>query len=144
MKQQLIITKGLPASGKSTWAKEWALVDPIKRVIISRDGLRLMLGKYWVGEREKLVTSLEKRCIFEALTQGYDVVIDSTGFRWTNEDNSNYVRMFNVEVTIEDFTDVPLEVCIKRDSKREMKVGEEIITNFYNRYIKDELESRKA
>lgn len=43
---KLIITRGLPASGKSTWAKQWVLEDPEHRVRINQDDIRLMLGKY--------------------------------------------------------------------------------------------------
>ena len=39
---KLIITRGLPASGKSTWAKQWVLEDPEHRVRINQDDIRLM------------------------------------------------------------------------------------------------------
>ena len=53
--KRLIICRGLPASGKTTWAKEWAMGDPYHRVRINQDDIRLMLGKYWVPARELLV-----------------------------------------------------------------------------------------
>ena len=42
----VIFTKGLPASGKSTWAKAWAAEQP-GRVRINSNDLRAMMG----GER---------------------------------------------------------------------------------------------
>ena len=40
---KLILTRGIPASGKSTWAKAWVQEDPQRRVRVNRDDLRRML-----------------------------------------------------------------------------------------------------
>ena len=40
----MLILQGLPASGKSTYAKEWVNQDPKHRVRINRDTMRLMLN----------------------------------------------------------------------------------------------------
>lgn len=37
----LTITRGLPGSGKSTWAKAWTAADPTCRARVNRDDLRL-------------------------------------------------------------------------------------------------------
>lgn len=75
---KLIITRGLPASGKSTQAKQWVLEDPEHRVRINQDDIRLMLGKYWVPKREPLVQHIQEEALIEALLKGYDIVIDNT------------------------------------------------------------------
>ena len=75
---KLIITRGLPASGKSTWAKQCVLEDPEHRVGIHQDDIRLMLGKYWVPSKEKLVQHIQKEALIEALDTGYDIVIDNS------------------------------------------------------------------
>ena len=75
---KLIICRGLPASGKSTWAKQWVLEDPEHRVRINQDDIRLMLGKYWVPSREKLVQHIQEEALIEALLRGYNIVIDNT------------------------------------------------------------------
>lgn len=64
---KLIITRGLPASGKSTWARQWVLEDPKHRVRINQDDIRLMLGKYWVPKREPLVQHIQEEALIEAL-----------------------------------------------------------------------------
>lgn len=43
---KIIICRGIPASGKSTWAKQWVLEDPEHRIRINQDDIRNMLGKY--------------------------------------------------------------------------------------------------
>src|SRR3990167_2822145 len=39
---QLVCTRGLPASGKTTWAREGVANDPARRVRVSRDDFRAM------------------------------------------------------------------------------------------------------
>ena len=84
---KLIICRGLPASGKSTWAKQWVLEDPEHRVRINQDNIRLMLGKYWVPKREPLVQHIQEEALIEALLKGYDIVIDNTNLNKKVLDN---------------------------------------------------------
>ena len=37
-------------------------------------------------------------------------------------------------IEIKDFTNVPLDVCLERDSKRENPIGEDIIKGIFNKY----------
>ena len=50
--KRIILTRGIPASGKSTWAKQEVLKDPEHSIRINRDDLRNMSGQYWVPARE--------------------------------------------------------------------------------------------
>lgn len=84
---KLVICRGLPASGKSTWAKRWVLEDPEHRVRINQDDIRLMLGKYWVPKREPLVQHIQEEALIEALLKGYDIVIDNTNLNKKVLDN---------------------------------------------------------
>lgn len=138
--QQLIITRGLPGSGKSTYAREWVNQDPKERIIVNRDSIRRMLGPYWVPEREGLVTTIEHNMIRDGLINNYHVILDATNFKATIKNYSDMIRAWgihNYEVKFMDFTDVPLEVCLERDKLRpgDQQVGEEVIMNFYNKYL---------
>lgn len=132
---KLILTRGIPGSGKSTWSRKWVEENSSTRIRVNRDDIRNMLGPYWIPSREKLVTTLEHSAVISALQSGYSVVLDATNFHnekpWQKISND-----YNVVMEIQDFTDVPLEVCIERDSKRENPVGAEVITHFYNRHLK--------
>ncbi len=75
---KLIICRGLPASGKTTWAKEWVMRDPEHRVRINQDDIRLMLGKYWVPAREPIVGAIQQEAVIAAMNFGVDIVIDNT------------------------------------------------------------------
>ena len=133
---KLIITRGLPASGKSTWAKQWVLGDPEHRVRINQDDIRLMLGKYWVPSREKLVQEIQFNAIIEALNREFDVVIDNTNLNNKVLDQFNrLIRTFeDYEIEYKDFFDTPLSVCIERDKNRDLQVTEKVIRSFYNKY----------
>ena len=133
---KLIITRGLPASGKSTWAKQWVLEDPEHRVRINQDDIRLMLGKYWVPSREKLVQEIQFDAIIEALSREFDVVIDNTNLNNKVLDQFNrLIRTFeDYEIEYKDFFDTPLSVCIERDKNRDLQVTEKVIRSFYNNY----------
>lgn len=144
--QKLIICKGLPASGKTTFSREWVNEDPKHRIRVNRDDIRRMLGPYWVPSREKLVTKIENSMILTSLTDKYSVVVDATNFR----DDERFKTLIlhleglfdekgeeTVKIEVKDFTDVPIEVCIERDKNRpkDEQVGEEVIRNMYNKYL---------
>lgn len=133
---KLIICRGIPASGKTFWAKQWVLEDPEHRVRINQDDIRLMLGKYWVPSREKLVQHIQKESLIEALTKGYDIVIDNTNLnKKVLEEFDRLIKTFeNYEIEFKDFFDTPLSVCIERDKNRNLQVTEKVIRNFYNNY----------
>ena len=133
---KLIICRGIPASGKTFWAKQWVLEDSEHRVRINQDDIRLMLGKYWVPNREPLVQHIQKEALIEALDRGYDIVVDNTNL---NKKVLDFYRALVIDhgnhaIEYKDFFDTPLSVCIERDKNRDVQVSEKIIRNFYNNY----------
>ena len=133
---KLIICRGIPASGKTFWAKQWVLEDSEHRVRINQDDIRLMLGKYWVPSREKLVQEIQFDAIVEALSREFDVVIDNTNLNKKVLDQFNrLIKTFeDYEIEYKDFFDTPLSVCIERDKNRDLQVTEKVIRSFYNNY----------
>lgn len=142
-KQKVIILKGLPASGKSTYAK--ALVDSsngkFKR--ISKDDLRAMLdNSNFSKTNEKNILYVRDNLMNMLLVQGYSVIIDDTNLHPKHEQTitGEVVELMGdlVDVEIEDFTNISLEECIKRDQKRSNYVGEKVIRDMYNRFLRPE------
>lgn len=133
---KLIICRGIPASGKTFWAKKWVLEDPEHRVRINQDDIRLMLGKYWVPSREKLVQEIQFDAIVEALSRGFNVVIDNTNLNKKVLDQfDRLIKTYeDYEIEYKDFFDTPLSVCIERDENRDLQVTEKVIRSFYNNY----------
>ena len=144
--QKVTILQGIPASGKSTWAREQALAKPKEVVIVNRDAIRDSLGKYWVPERENLVTKIENSYIINAIESGYDVIIDATNFNPAFlrnlmkliQDKKDELKI-ELHIEVKRF-DISLESAIWRDRIRGLKggrrVGKKVITGFYERYIK--------
>lgn len=130
---KLLMLKGLPASGKSTYAKE-LVAQGWKRV--NKDDLRSMIDdNKWSRENEKDIISSEMALCILALKQGYNVVVDDTNFghedRWREVATKN-----NAEFQIK-FFDVPISECIERDSKRGSRaVGGKVIQRMYDQYLK--------
>lgn len=136
---KVILCRGIQGSGKTTWAKQWALEDPEHRVRFNNDDIRNMLGKYWVTSREHLVSDIKKDFMVSAMEFGYDIVVDNMNFNpkeveyYENlvDSTLGYMNCYSLEY--KDFF-IPLEVCIERDSKRENPIGEEVIRKTYERY----------
>lgn len=132
---KFIITRGIPASGKTFWAKQWVLEDPEHRVRINQDDIRLMLGKYWVPSREPLVSHIQQEAICRAMSLGLDIVLDNTNLNpKVLKSLSDVAASSKYELEYKDFFDTPLSVCIERDKARDIQVSEKIIRNFYSNY----------
>lgn len=141
MKQKIILTKGLPASGKTTWAKELLKLEPRKWKRINKDDLRSMLdGGEWSKENEDFIIMARNILVGVALGQGYNVVVDDTNL--SDKHYNTMVELFGKDADIEykDFTDVPLKECIRRDFFREYPVGEKVIRRMAKMIPKKEIE----
>lgn len=124
--------KGLPASGKTTWAKAQTGF-----VRINKDDIREELGGHWSREKEKLVIGERNKRIVENLISLKSVIIDDTNFNPVHErDLKDLANKLGAIFEIKYFTDVPLEVCLERDSLREKKVSKEVIMKMYDKYLK--------
>ena len=142
MSLKLIITKGIPASGKTTWARKWVNEDSDNRVRVSRDDIRNMLGPYWIRSREGLVSKIEREMVTRALTEGYSVVVDKMNLRSNGDEfrhivNKNF-KDNSIDIEEKDFTDVSLAECLRRDKEREDSVGADIVIDKYKKYIKND------
>lgn len=143
---KVIVCQGLPASGKTTWAKEWVKENPKGRVRFNRDDIRNMLGEYWVPAREKLINSIYDTFMNESMLAGYDIVIDNMNLNdrtckeieYMVNDFNDWIKLSPLEIHYDieykKFTDVPLETLLERDSKRENPIGEKVIRDLYNKY----------
>lgn len=141
---KLLILRGIPASGKSTFSKKLCKNNPYTWVRVCKDDIRNMCGKYWVPSREKLITSLEESAISEAFSHGYNVVVDATNINSNFQHIIDHIDFVNSDTKIiveyKNFT-IPLYKAIWRDFKRGLfggrKVGYKVIKQFYNKYYEN-------
>ena len=129
-KPKFIMMCGLPASGKSTYAKELAL--KYNAVILSSDKLRIEMYDDVNDQQhnEEIFKELHKR-IKENLISGKNVIMDSTNI------NSKRRRAFlselkNIPCVKECYIiATPYEECLKRNKERDRVVPEEVIKKMY-------------
>jgi len=139
------IYKGLPASGKTTHAKEKVAKSncAIKRV--NKDDLRAMLdsGRH-SGGNEKFVLDLRNNIIRMTLNRGKHIIIDDTNFNPIHEESIRKIaKEYNAEVKVKFFYITP-EEAIKRDLQRPNSVGAKVIWDMYNTYLKPKEEVEKG
>lgn len=134
--KQVILTKGLPASGKTTWAKEMLKQHPGQYKRIGNDDLRAMLDDgLFSDSNEKFMERSRDQLILAALEEGKHVIVDATHLSPRHERHIADLTRGKAEVTIQDFTDVPLEECLARDAKRANGVGERVIVRMYQEHL---------
>jgi predicted kinase len=132
MKQlKIILTYGLPASGKTTWAEQFAIENNYTN--ICKDDIRLANPTY----KEKKVIIERDLKTRESLSSGKSAIWSDTNLNPIHKKMAEEIaKEFNATVEIKDFSDVPLEECLKRDIHRGVKaVGDQVIKKMYYEYL---------
>lgn len=139
--KKVILLKGLPASGKSTYAKELQVQNPGMYKRINRDDMRAMLdNSHFSKSNEKFVKQLRDYLIIKALENGKHVIVDDVNLSPKNLNRiEQLVSDFNkanndqVQVEVREMKTSLVE-CLERDAKREKKVGEKVIRDFHRQF----------
>lgn len=139
---KVIICKGLPASGKSTWANAYIADNP-NFVKIEKDEIRKKSNLFKDGVYnykrgdEGIVLKERDRLMNEALSKGKSVISADTNLTQKNIlQISNIAKKYGAEVEIVYFLDVPLRELIERDRVREYSVGEQVIRRMFHEKVK--------
>lgn len=129
---ELIICRGISASGKSTWAKAWASAAPA-RVRINRDDIRFQMYGTYHGEPidENVVTKVEDSMIAAALSSGSSVVVDDTNIRHAFVKRIAEIgQAHGATVSVKHFH-ISLDEAKVRNAGRERKVPEDVLAKQY-------------
>lgn len=131
---KLIMMRGLPASGKTTYARN--LVDK-GYVRVNKDDLRAMMhNSKWSDARETWILSTRDDIVREALSNGQSIIVDDTNFAPKHEATLRaFAKKYAAEFEIVD-VEASLDECINRDVKRANGVGEKVIRDMYDRYVR--------
>lgn len=136
----LHITRGLPASGKTTWANAWVAEDSGARARVNRDDLRAMVygsATDYSWPQEAAITEASRELVRTLLKTGRDVVADDMNLRpkyvreWLRFAHANGFDHVNVV----EFPCSP-EESIERDAARTHPVGAEAITRMVEKYTR--------
>lgn len=136
---ELIVTRGISNSGKSTWAKKWVEEDPCTRRRVNRDTIReagFTIPEY-ITEQEELVTLYQQGAVEHLLKSGKSVVVDDMFLM------PRYVKPFYTMATkhgakfsVREFP-IDLETAITRATKRAedggLEVKPDVIRKMFNR-----------
>jgi predicted kinase len=124
---KLTMLKGIPASGKSTFARQ-TVKESGNSARINRDDLRAMLFEsVWTGKREEVVIACEKAIAEVLFKHGMNPVIDDTNLSQRHRDMwSSFAREREQSFVTRDMG-VDIGTCIERDRNRPNGVGRAVI-----------------
>jgi len=134
MNQTLTLTRGLPGSGKSTWAQNALDSNTVR---LERDLLRdqLFNSRKFIPENEEIITKVQFSMAKAAAEAGKNIIISDMNLRaayvrnWAKFAAENGMRFDTVKF------EVAIEECIRRDKERFHSVGEEVIRK-NSRFVK--------
>ncbi|MEU3778695.1 AAA family ATPase [Streptomyces sp. NPDC032472] len=126
------VMTGLPASGKTTAARALQAEAAGRMRRVNLDDLRSMLdvpdperGRSY--RHEQTVLAIQDAAVRAAVEDGFDVVVDNTHLTSRIPKRLKAAVAGRATFVVHDFTDVPVEECLRRDASRERPVGEEVI-----------------
>lgn len=140
----MILMVGAPASGKSTWAENYAKKNEFLHV--STDKIRGEVGK---NEGDQTVSpiafAIARKRVMEALSVGKSVIVDATNIN--HQSRKGWIKMggeHGAKITAIVF-EVSRDELVRRDTERERHVGVNVIDQFLGKYKRpDETEIDKV
>jgi predicted kinase len=137
--KKLYFLRGLPASGKTTWAKKKLATlnrDGVRRAVLTnKDAIRKRLRAKGINSETRVIRR-ETELVTKAMKAGLQVVIDNTHFHPPHE--LRYRQLadeYGYKFEIKSFTHVSVEACVRRDLKRRNSVGEWVIRDMHSKYL---------
>jgi len=136
---KLIICQGVPASGKTTWAKNH--INNMQEsgdyswVRVNRDDLRRSTGVNYHFKNEAYITEIEHAAIFTALNNGLNVISDNTNLnpKFLNQ-LTDKCEELSYQYEIKEFN-ITFEEALRRDAGREGEVGKKVLKQFFSKYF---------
>ena len=141
--KKVIILRGLPASGKSTYATDLLKREKGRWVRVNKDLLREMAhASEHSHSHEKFILQLRDHIILQALDNGKHVIVDDTNLNPIHIKHITQLVQGQAQVEVNDsFLQVPVEDCIRRDLQRPRSVGEAVIRQMYNQFLRASVQS---
>jgi len=141
----LILLRGTPASGKSTWIRE----NNLEQYVLGADSIRLLYQSPVLNSEGKFVISQNNdgkvwKLLFELLedrmSRGELTIVDATHYKSTLLNRyKELIKKYRYRAIVADFTDVPLETLIERNKNRDefKRVPEEVIIKMHTVFQDD-------
>lgn len=132
----VMFTRGLPGSGKSTWARtmlDHPAIPAGQLKLVSLDDLRRTIdgGRAFTGGMgktdEELVKHVQDQIVTEAVTLGRDVIVHNTHIYAKTPNRVRRLTAIDADHYIVDFTAITADECRRRDTDRDATVGSAVI-----------------
>jgi predicted kinase len=135
------VMTGLPASGKTTAARELLAGSAGRVRRINLDDLRAMFDNYeggrsWSRAHEQTALDVQDAALRAAIAGGFDAVVDNTHLTPHIPKRLKAAAMGQATFVVHDFTHVPIEECLRRDAARANAVGEDVIKRLHGNHVK--------
>lgn len=131
---KILILIGIPASGKSTWAKEFTKYND-DWIRVNRDDFRSMLKSQQLCENkiESMITSMVNDTIETSLASKLNVIVDNTNLKekYINDIINKFKYSADIDYRV---FDISLNKAVERDTLRPNPVGETVIKKMYQNY----------
>lgn len=147
----LLLMRGAPGAGKTTWISQHGL----EKYAISPDLIRGLCsstelqpsGKFKISqarENEKVVWNVLMEILEHRMSRGEFTIIDATCSK--TKDMQKYkdlAQQYRYRMYVMDFTDIPLSTCLEQNKKRdeEKQVPSKAIENIYSRFATQKVPS---
>jgi len=130
--------RGLPASGKTTWAKEKLASlngrGEICAIRTNKDEIRDQLRSEG-RKTESAVIRRETELVVDGLKAGFEIIIDNTHLHPKHELRYRQLaREYGYCFEVVSFMHVSVRDCIDRDSSRPNPIGEGVIRRMHSEY----------
>ena len=140
--KKILALQGVPASGKTTWAKEFML-SHLGWVRVNRDDIRSTMSGSWSPEQEQHVKDIEDFIITSSLNNGKSVIVDDTNLKPdTIEHLRELADIYECELEFKEFK-VDFRTALERDRQRTHSVGEKVLRDFFLKYCPEEMEDKR-
>jgi predicted kinase len=133
---KLILTKGAPASSKSTWAKAEVAKDPDNWIRINNDDLRASFNNsVYSQDYEKIIKDTRIFLIQQGLKRNKNIIIDNVNANKRHfEEAVKLATEANRDVQIfEKLFYEPLDILLERNAKRtgSARVDDEVVKKWF-------------
>lgn len=121
-----IVTVGIPACGKSTYARRWVEQGHVE---VNRDVIRRQFGgQFGVPRIEAAVTRIARETLAAAARAGRSVIVSDTCVtRRARKETARFLRKLGYDRVEAHVFDVGLDICLARNRGRPDEVPEPVL-----------------
>ena len=135
--KEVRILIGIPASGKSTFAKNFVFSHKGYKIVSTDDIRWKLFGDASIQGNPKMIFAIAYKEIMSYLDKGYNVIFDATNISRKNRVNLiNFLKECEVENVVADYFPVTIDIALERNQQRKRHVPEKVIYKMFGKIEK--------